>query len=707
MNENNIQENAANEIVEITEGDEDTVVFNIEEINESNESEPKKKDKKIKKPSKWSMLSKKTKTIIIVCSILVVLLIVGIILFLFVFKKDEEVKPEEPKNDEPIVIVEKENYRYEDGKLIFLDKSKNELGSYECENKDEELCYIAYYSDEDDFDTAKYVYEDGSSIESRSDIILNNYVLIYDSKNKENGSILLYDIKEEKELGTYVLAKEVKENSYILKNEKGKYGIISFDKDKTETIVDFQYDYLGVIPNKEKIVAEKSLSYYLLDMEGKEVTKSIPGEIKNFNNKYISVIVDKDYYLYDYKGKKVLDTGYDYIAFNADYVGAIDSKKMYLFDDELNILNMEGIKIKGSNYNTKVVFDENKVQKEKTEAFKLSTGKGIVRVEYDDEFIEINVYEGKLSSTLEYISYYEGVLYIYKDLEKQNLIGSYTCSNVNIIDSSTTELNNCMIAKETVLLDREKTAEKIGNLPIYNNRYVFISDTESVKTKENIILWDLKQNKKQATYTKVDAGFYDNTNQVNFVDTANTLIVAENTSNSLGLIRIEASTITGIIPFRDKNGANWINISIKYLKDNLLVKRDDGSYHLFEINGKELTENGVQSEIVDYNDNYVQVKNSNNKYVIYSMDGTIVKGEYIHIKLYDKYFVGINDNYKINSYDYKTGEAFNGMTEKEILYKDDLSKSYRVDTSGKISILDKDGKIVEEKNPIQNEEDER
>ena len=713
MNEEEKYNDSANEIVEITEGeDESTMVFNFDQDTENVSEEQvevdllKRQDKKRKGPSKWSMLSKKQKTIIIVCSILVLLLIVGILLFFFVFKKDEELKPEEPKKDEPITIVEKENYRYEDGKLIFLDKSKNELGTYECENKDEDLCFVAFYSDEDDFDVAKYVYEDGRSIENRSDIINNNYALVYDNKMADGGSVKLYDIKENEGLGTYVLAKEIDEKKVILKNEKDKYGVMSFD-DIPETIIEFKYDYLGYIPDSEKLVGQKSLNYYLINMAGEEVSKSIPGEIKNFNNQYISAIVDKDYYLYDYKGKKVLEDEFDYITFKDGYVGAIESKKMYLFDSDANVLNMEGVRIKESNYNTKVVFDENKVQKEKTEAFKLSTTKDKITIEYGDEFTEINVNEGRLSKDLEYINYFEGKLYIYNDKEKTNLIGEYACSNANIIDSSTTELNNCIIAKESTLLNREKTADKIGYLPIYNNRYIFISDTESVKNKDNIVLWDLKQNKKQATYTRVDAGFYDDKSQVNFVDTANTLVVAENTSGSLGLIRIEASTVTGIIPFRDKNGASWSNVSISQLKKGFVVKRDDGSYHLFDDKGSELTKNGLQSEIIDYNDNVIEVKNSNGNYEIYKLDGTIVKGEFEYVLLTDNYFVCIKKgSYEINLYFYEKGFIYEEGGEPTVLNTKDLPNSFVVENGG-IRLKDENGKLVEEdKNTDNTNEDE-
>ena len=156
--------NNANEIVEIDENEEiSNTQYDMEQVNMP-------KSKKEKKPSKWSKLDRKKKIIIIVSIVIVLLVIVGVILYFLVFKKDNTVD----KHKDPVVIIEKDNYRYEDGKLIFIDKDKNELGSYTCENKSENLCYVANYSNEDSFDSFKRVYESGLTINNRTDIIINN-----------------------------------------------------------------------------------------------------------------------------------------------------------------------------------------------------------------------------------------------------------------------------------------------------------------------------------------------------------------------------------------------------------------------------------------------------------------------------------------------------------------------------------------------------
>lgn len=110
----------------------------------------------------------------IVSFVLVLIAIIALILFLIL--KDD--KKEDKKPDTPEVIVEKDNYIYRDGTLVFLDQNDKEIGSYECENKSEELCFVSPYSNEDNFDGEKNVYEDESLIERPSAIYQNHYVFV-------------------------------------------------------------------------------------------------------------------------------------------------------------------------------------------------------------------------------------------------------------------------------------------------------------------------------------------------------------------------------------------------------------------------------------------------------------------------------------------------------------------------------------------------
>ena len=60
-------------------------------------------------------------------------LVIGIS-FLVKGNKELEIKgPEDPK-----IVIENKNYRYEDGNLVLLNKNEQEIGKYECRNKDNE-----------------------------------------------------------------------------------------------------------------------------------------------------------------------------------------------------------------------------------------------------------------------------------------------------------------------------------------------------------------------------------------------------------------------------------------------------------------------------------------------------------------------------------------------------------------------------------------
>ena len=622
-----------NEIVEIDENEEITnTQYDMEKVI------PKKDEKKSKKPSKWSALSKKTKIIIIV-SIILVLIIAIVLIYFLVLKKDNN----KNDNNDPVVVIEKDNYKYEDGRLIFIDKDKKEIGSYECINKNENLCFVAYFSNEDNFDVNKKVYENGLPINIRTDIIKDKYVFIYDDETKEKGNVILYDMVSNKKLEEYSLVKEVKDN-YVIVKKDNEYKLISLDS-SLEDISKNTYDYMGYIEDTNYLVVASNGNYKLIDFEDKEVSKTVPGNIMSFDDKNISVKVGSEYYVYDYSGKVVVNDKYDYIRFVNNYIITASGKKLFVYDVNGNRMNIEGIRITSDSYNTKLIFNDNLRQVGKEEAFNVVVSSNIMRIEYGEDYTKINLSDGIVSKNIPYISYFAGKLYFYSDEEKTNLIGSYKCEYANDTDESTKELKNCFIAKESNIFTPDKEV-KNGYLPIYNNNYVFISDTKSPNANDNIILWDLKNNKKLATYKSVDAGFHDTENVVNFITTGGTQVVAKNTSDSYGLINIQTSKVNGIIPFKDQDDAKLINVSFKLLQDNYLIKRSDETYHLYNKKGNEIASKvSTKYEIVEYKYNHLKVKNSD-KYLIYDLNGKIVSDEYKNIFMENNFYLS-NDSSNI------------------------------------------------------------
>lgn len=671
------EEEKINEIVEIDENEEiNNTQYDLKQIDG-------KSNKKVKKPSKWSKLSKKTKIIIIVCSVLVILVILGIVLYFTVFKKDTD----EKKNTEPVVVIEKDNYKYVDGKLSFLDKNKNEIGIYECENKSENLCYVANYSNEDDFDTNKRVYESGLAINNRSDIFENNFVFVYDNMKKEDGDVKLYDISKEKVLDTYSLVKEVKDNKVIVK-KNNKYGLIELSEKDIDEVIKSTYEYMGYIEDTDALIVSSNSNYSLVDFTGKSISKNVPGAIKAFDDESISVKVGEGIYIYNYNGKTKVSDSYDYVRFINTYIIAADGKKLYVFDKDGSPMNMDGIKIKTNEYNTKLIFNDNLRQTGKEEAFTVTISDNVMKFDIDGETTKLNLNEGLFNKNMEYISYFAGKLYIYSDSEKTELLGTYACDYANNVASDDEVLSNCFIAKESNILAAGDAIDN-GYVPIYNKRFVFITDTKTPNTNDNIVLYDLKAKKKIATYKAVDLGFHDLTNTFNFIDTAGTLVIAQSSDDgAYGIVNINQSDIKSFIQFRKKDDSGkvvYTHKEIKKLDEYFLFKASDGTYHLWDKNGEELTENVTTNyEIVEYKDGYIKVKNDD-KYLIYSKSGKIVSDEFANIVMESKFYLTIDKDNVVGVYKYDSKNNLANTLENTIkLESNDYKKEMTYKLSGNI-----------------------
>ena len=621
----------------------DNLTEEIKVVEEEPKKEEKKKKEKKSLKEKWKGLPKKKKVLIIVLSVIVVLIIIGLVLFLVLHKK-EEPKKEEPKA--PEVILEKDNYIYKDGVLSFLDKNGEEIGTYECKNANENLCYIPDYNTEDDFDVPKNVYEDETVIGTHVQIYNDNYVFIYDNDKETDGLITLYNIKDKKEEGTYSLVKGFADTNYvILKDEKDLYGALEFSANGIEQKVDFKYDYIGQINSDSNLVVKDKGKYYIYDVNGISESKGTSSKIKNYNNNFI---VTDDYEIFSYSGKQILEDSYDYIVLLDSYMGVVDSRKLYIYDYQGVKYNEEGISLGNTNYNIINVYDKDKKLIETKKSFELKVEDNIINVSYikndDEKSATIDVNEGKFNKNLEYINYFDGVLYFYNDEEKDNLLGSYTCTNRNNITTKTKALENCLIATGSFYSKNgieEDNSKNVGIIPIFNNNYVFIFDSIS-KDKSNIVLYDLKKSKVLSKYESVDIGTYVKEENITFENTDNKLIMAKNTSGKYGMIRITNTSIKGTVAF--------LYNSIEKFKDYYLVSLGSGNkvnYLLVDDLGKEITAK-FDGKIIGYSGKYLNVI-KNNKYYVYNFDGTTSdETGYNYISLYDKFYAVITTDSKLD-----------------------------------------------------------
>ncbi len=640
--------------------------------------ESKNKDKKNKKSlrEKWRNISSKKKVTIIVTIIIVIALLITVIVCLLL-KKDNKPQAQPPKEETPPVIVEKENYIYKNGILTFLDKTEQELGTYECQNKDENLCFIVNYSDEDNFDVSKNVYEDGTIIPRRSDIYGDNYAFIYDNISSDNGLIILYNIKEQKEEGKYLLVKGFTDSNFvILKNSNNKYGAIEITSSGIKEKMEFTFDYLGRLNKDAKVVGKTNKKYFIYNLDGKLESKGITSEIKSYNNKYI-VAASDTYNVYNYKGEKVIKESSNYVSLLDDYAVLIKDKKLFIRDYDDNLYNAEGLEIESLDYNVKYIYNADKVLADTKRAFEIEIDKNLMHINYvrhnTAKTATIDTYEGKLNAEMEYISYYGDKLYFYSDEAKTKLIGTYTCDNKNIIDKKTTTLSNCGIASESfysVNEVEEDNSTNLGLLPIFNERYAFIYDNID-KENPNIILYDLKNSRTLSKYASIDAGIYDKENKISFKIAKNTYIMAQNKSNhKYGVINISDDKVSGIIPFEYDY--------IEKLRDAYLGKESDGKYVLLDKTG--IAKSGhYQYKIVDYLGKMFKVQNNNKYGVVNEAGEELAPLNYLDIVLKDQYYIAINTDKALEIFKYNDKEF---RLKTPIPLGDNYKDNYEVSSTG-------------------------
>lgn len=626
-----------------------------EEILNNNEfmEAPKKEKKENKLKKWWKKRTKKQRILLIVAAILlIILLAIGIF---FLVKSITKKPVEEPKVD---VIIQEENYRYENGHLIFLNSNKEEIGSYTCQNQNENLCFVAYYSGEDQFDIEQKLYVDNTKILKRSSIENNNYVFINDNPKESSTEVLLYNIKENKEEDKYQLVKDVvnKENLVIIKNNDNKYGIIDLSKEKVETAVDFSYDYLASISNFSGYISIQSNRPILIDENGKNTSKAFLGEIKNVKNNYVKVLMDSGKYeVYDFNGSKVFNESYDYVELYDDYAALINDSKLYLkFYDNAKLIE-EPITLNNKEYVKKSIYDENNKLVETKESFYIEENNDIITIHVSKDSTEtsttINKLEGKISKNLKNINYFDGKLYIYLDAAKTELLGIYTCANKNTIKSDTTTLDNCNIAKDTSFEDNDY--EKPGTpgvIPIFNERFAFINDNPSLVNDDNktIVLYDLKKSTSLGKYEEINTYSYTGSNEISFATVADLQVVAKNKSDKYGVIKIGLSEVKGHINFNYS--------AIESLRDCYVAKDVNGYQLLRKTDGASLTSN-ISYKIRNYNDTakYVTVIN-NGKYFIYDYQNkqlSLKENGYTYIELYDYFYATVNSNNVLNIYTYQ------------------------------------------------------
>ena len=536
----------------------------ISSIDTDSEKKEDKSDDTSNKKSKKS-LTKKQK-IILICVISAIALVIVCLIVYLLLPKDTKKPDDEPTET---IVIDKGNYRYQDGTLVFLNEQKTEIGTYECQEKEEDKCYVSYTSND------------------------------------------------------------------------------------LETIINFTYDDLTSLEKKDNtLIAKKGSKYYLISFSDKALTKAITKPIYDYDDKHIVVKNGSSYNLVDYDNNEIY-TDYNYISIiSSDYVALVNDGSLYIRDYDKNKYNEVGYTLYNEAYSGINTYSKEGVLKSSSYAYKVNVNNNTLTVflknNNDVEEKGLNLLDGRASLKQKYYSSFDGILYFYSDLEKTNLLGSYTCTNKDDFNNIE-EIRMCAIAHNYSFSENFKTNDAGSSnnfIPIVDNRYVFITDDINISDGE-VKVYDLYKKQVLATYKHVSSPIANE--EITFINSIDNIIV-KNKSDKFGVINIDNNGIEKTYDFvyeRMERIGSYIEVA-KNNKYQILFNSDSSSITL-------------DSKIYDFSGKYFIVKN-NDKFDIYSDDGTdnpkkITNKSYKVIKLVgESLYIAIDDdnNVYVNTYDNTT-----------------------------------------------------
>ena len=635
-----------------------------EELKKETLIEPKKKKQKLcqRLKNNWHDLSKKKKLLVAFLSVfLLATITVGTILILKSFKKDE--KP----TKKPDQIVVKDNYSYENGVLTFLNSESKAIGTYKCTNKEEELCYVAYVSDEDGFDTPKAEYEDGKKVKVRTQIYFDKYVFIYDNKEAEKGIITLYNIATGKSEEYYQTVKSYDlsvSNLLVLKNSDSQYGLVEMTTDGIKTKIDFKYDFMGIIYDQgetDKYAAvETKDKWYLVDYNGKVVTSGMKYKILGYSNGYLKMKDEANRYLVsDFTGKLVSE-GHKYVYLVDNYYLYVDSEnKLFIKDFNNNKMNEDGIILFNSDYGMTAIYNEEGTRVKTKYAALITPSPDTLSITINDgsedgKTIHVDLNEGNVSKSLKFYSYFGGKLYFYEDEAKETVIGSYPCTNTN--QDLTQGLKSCFPASDTIYENNEMEDSSARNsmIPIFNQKYVFVYDSPATgeASDVSIKLYDLSSgsSKPIGTYASVNTYTPDNGGILTHVNTDSANIIIKNKSNKFGMIEISESGVSKVYDFSYN--------AMEKLGEYILVQSSNNKWKL--LLGNLISTIEYDGKVVNYNEDYVKVLKGT-RYYVYDYEGQqVLDTSYKFVDLYEDYVAVVDDSNKVTLYDYNNTNVISG-----------------------------------------------
>ncbi len=273
--------------------------------------------------------------------IIVLLLIVFVPLaFLTTTYKFKENKEKEKKTEAPSLPE-----FYENGNLNFVEYNSL-LGTYNCNNTNEAgFCGYAYETIDDDNYVLDY-YED--TYLDELGIINSKYTFLidtdatYDQNNTENKEVFLYDIEQDKIIGTYRAVKNytigLNGDYFIVKDLNDLWGVIKLEEGITQ-VIPFEYEYIGVqnqlanakeTLDTELFVGYKNRFWYLIGNNGIVLSSPLAAGIYEYDSDIIIGVLNNKYSLYNYYGNMLLNSAsYDGMKIIGKYVFTLNSFGKY------------------------------------------------------------------------------------------------------------------------------------------------------------------------------------------------------------------------------------------------------------------------------------------------------------------------------------------------------------------------------------------
>lgn len=273
---------------------------------------------------------KSTFIIIVVLLILFVPLAIGSTYFHF-------------KNKSPIIENPNQEFLH-NGKLYFYDNNTL-LGTYTCENID----YCDYAISRNSLLSNTLEHKEGTI--KKMALIENRYAFLMDTTTAtlNNTEIILYDVKEQKELERYKEVKNygigINNNRYIVKNKEDKWGVLEFSR-TVNVKIPFEYDYIALkdqidVTTNQLVAKEFAVAHdrtwYLIDENNNRVSETLTETIASYSEDAIITSNGTTMRILDYQGREKIGGNYKYLNFCKNYIAIVDESNIfYLYDMENN-----------------------------------------------------------------------------------------------------------------------------------------------------------------------------------------------------------------------------------------------------------------------------------------------------------------------------------------------------------------------------------